>query len=90
VWEQLGYPPPVALYGWRKADKTLLVQTSITAVFQVDGKVRDKAEVSPKIDQAELEKLALASAGVVRALGDRTIVTVIVRAPRIVNIATKP
>jgi len=65
------------------------VETVVTAVFQVDGKVRDKAEVSPKIDPAELEKMALASAGVVRAVGDRTVVTVIVRAPRIVNIATK-
>jgi leucyl-tRNA synthetase len=89
MWEQLGYPPPVALYGWRKADKTLLVETAVTAVFQVDGKVSDKAEVSPKIDPADLEKLALASAGVVRAVGDRTVVNVIVRAPRIVNIATQ-
>ncbi|CAN5218655.1 leucine--tRNA ligase [soil metagenome] len=90
MWETLGYPPTVALYGWRKADPTLLVESAVTAVFQVDGKVRDKFEVSPKIDPAELEKLARASAGVVRAIGDRTVVNVIVRAPRLVNIATKP
>jgi leucyl-tRNA synthetase len=90
MWEELGYPPPVALVGWRKADPALLVESSVTAVFQVDGKVRDKAEVNPKIEPFDLEKQALASAGVVRAVGDRTIVNVIVRAPRIVNIATKP
>ena len=39
--------------------------------------------------RSELEKMALASAGVGRALGDRSVVTVIVRAPRIVNIVTK-
>ena len=60
----------------------------MTAVVQVDGKVRDRLEVSPKIGADELEALARASAGVVRAVGDREIVNVIVRAPRVVNIAT--
>jgi leucyl-tRNA synthetase len=90
MWEMLGYPPTVAVYGWRRADPTLLVETAVTTVFQVDGKVRDKAEVHPKIDPVDLEKLARASAGVIRAIGDRTVVNVIVRAPRIVNIATAP
>ena len=89
MWEMLGYPPFVAFAGWRKADPTLLVEDSITAVVQVDGKVRDKFEVSPKISGEELEKLARASASVVRSVGDREIVNVIVRAPRIVNIATR-
>ena len=89
MWETLGYPPPIAQFGWRKADPTLLVESAVTAVIQVDGKVRDRIEVNPKIDPAELEKLAMASAAVTKAVGDRTIVNVIVRAPRIVNIATK-
>ena len=31
--------------GWRKADPTLLVEESVTAIVQVDGKVRDRLEV---------------------------------------------
>ncbi|WP_213815173.1 leucine--tRNA ligase [Glaciihabitans sp. dw_435] len=89
MWQKLGYEPTVALAGWRKADPTLLVEDSVTAIIQVDGKVRDRVTVSPKIGSDELEKLARASAGVVRAVGDREIVNVIVRAPRVVNIATK-
>ena len=89
MWEILGYEPTVALAGWRKADPTLLIEESVTAVFQVDGKVRDKAEVSPKVGSEELEALARESAGVKRAVGDREIVNVIVRAPRLVNIATR-
>ncbi|MCU1558496.1 MAG: leucine--tRNA ligase [Microbacteriaceae bacterium] len=90
MWEKLGYPATVATYGWRRADPTLLVESAVTAVIQVDGKVRDRIEVSPKIDSQELEKLAMASAAVAKAVGDRTIANVIVRAPRIVNIATRP
>jgi leucyl-tRNA synthetase len=56
---------------------------------QVDGKVRDRLEVSPKIGNDELEALARASAAVQRAIGDREIAQVIARAPRVVNIATK-
>jgi leucyl-tRNA synthetase len=89
MWEKLGYPPSVALYGWRKADPTLLVQSSVTAVVQVDGKVRDRLEVAPTIDPVELERLARALPPVVRSVGEREIASVVVRAPRLVNIVTK-
>lgn len=89
MWERLGYDSDVATFGWRKADPTLLVETSVTAVVQVNGKVRDRLEVSPKIASDELEALARASEAVQRAVGDKEIVNVIVRAPRLVNIAVK-
>ncbi|WP_210506047.1 leucine--tRNA ligase [Naasia sp. SYSU D00057] len=89
MWERLGYPPSVALHGWRKADPALLVEESVTAILQVDGKVRGRIDVSPKIAPEELEQLARTDAGVARAIGDREVANVIVRAPRLVNIATK-
>jgi len=89
MWAMLGYEPSVAQVQWRKPDPSLLVDERVTCVVQVDGKVRDRLEVSPKIDSDELERLARTSAGVIRAVGDREIVNVIVRAPKIVSIATK-
>ncbi|WP_350346831.1 leucine--tRNA ligase [Agromyces sp. G08B096] len=89
MWQRLGYEPSVALVPWRKADPALLVEDSVTAVVQVDGKVRERLEVSPKIGADELERLARDSAAVQRALGDREIANVIVRAPKIVSIATR-
>jgi len=89
MWERLGYESSVAFAGWRKADPALLVEDTVTAIVQVDGKVRDRLEVSAKIDTAELEALARASENTIRAIGEREIVKVIVRAPNIVNIATK-
>ncbi|RDV46485.1 leucine--tRNA ligase [Leifsonia sp. ku-ls] len=90
MWQKLGYEPSVALAQWRKPDPTLLIEESVTAVVQVDGKVRDRLEVSPKISSDELEALARGSEAVARSVGDREVVNVIVRAPRLVNIATKP
>jgi leucyl-tRNA synthetase len=89
MWEKLGHEPTVALAGWREANPTLLIEESITAIIQVDGKVRDRIEVSPEVGGDELEALARASVAVTRAVGEREIVNVIVRAPRLVNIATK-
>lgn len=89
MWEKLGFEPSVALAQWRTAEPALLVEDSVTAVVQVNGKVRDRLEVSPQISEAELEALALASDAVTKAIGDSEIIKVIVRAPKIVNIAIR-
>ncbi len=86
MWSRLGHQPCVARAGWPAVDPTLLVQDSVTAVVQVAGKVRAKLTVSPSIGEDELRELALASDGVLRALDGRAVRTVIVRAPRLVNV----
>jgi leucyl-tRNA synthetase len=59
---------------------------SVTCVLQVAGKVRDRIEVPPSIGDDELRALALASEAVQRALDGREVRTVVVRAPRLVNV----
>jgi len=88
MWERLGHEPSVALSRWPSADHTLLVEESVTAIVQVDGKLRDRLEVSPSIDPDELEALAKGAPGVKRSLEGKTIVKVIVRAPKVVSIQT--
>jgi leucyl-tRNA synthetase len=85
-WALLGHAPSVARAGWPTADPALLVEDLVTCVVQVAGKVRDRLEVSPGIGEDELRELALAAPGVARALAGRGVRTVIVRAPRLVNI----
>jgi leucyl-tRNA synthetase len=89
MWSILGHEPTVAHVVWPEAEGALLVQDSVTCVVQVDGKVRDRLDVSPSIDEGELRELALSLPGVVRSLEGREVVNVIVRAPRVVNIATR-
>jgi leucyl-tRNA synthetase len=86
AWELLGQEPSVALAGWPVADEALLVQDTVTCVVQVAGKVRDRLEVPPDISEAELQELALAAPGVVRALGGGDVRKVIVVPPKLVNI----
>ncbi|MFM7029827.1 MAG: class I tRNA ligase family protein, partial [Micrococcales bacterium] len=89
MWAQLGHQPGVALAEFAACDESLLVESSIVAVIQVDGKLRDKFEVSVDITEEALRDQALASDAVKRAIGDREIANIIVRAPKLVNIATK-
>jgi leucyl-tRNA synthetase len=87
-WELLGHQPSVGRASWPAADPALLVQDAVTCVVQVDGKVRDRLEVAPSVGEDELRELALAAPGAERALAGRGIRTVIVRAPKLVNIVS--
>jgi leucyl-tRNA synthetase len=86
MWSRLGHEPTVARAGWPEVDPVLLVEDSVTAVVQVQGKVRARLEVSPDISDADLEALAMADEAVVRALDGKTVRKVIVRAPKLVNV----
>ncbi len=88
MWEMLGYEPFVGLVPWRNPDPTLLVEDSVTAVVQIDGKVRATLEVPARIDAAALERLARTDARVLKALGDREIVRAVVRPPKVVSFTT--
>jgi leucyl-tRNA synthetase len=92
-WEALRSEPTralsVAKAAWPAADPALLVQEKVTCVVQVNGKVRDRLEVSPAITEDELHGLALAAPGVVRALDAMSIQRVIVRPPKLVNVVAR-
>jgi leucyl-tRNA synthetase len=89
MWAVLGHTPGVALAGLPEADESLLVESTTIAIVQVDGKLRDKFEVSMSITADELREKAFESYNVKRAIGESEIANVIVREPKLVNIATK-
>ena len=86
MWERLGHEPTVARVGFPAVDESLLVEDSVTAVVQVQGKVRARLEVSPDVSEADLEAAAMADPHVQKALEGKTIRKVIVRAPKLVNV----
>ncbi|WP_017793981.1 leucine--tRNA ligase [Leucobacter salsicius] len=90
MWAKLGHEPTVALQTWPTADESLLVEDEVTMVVQVDKKVRDRLTLPASVTEAEAEAAALASSAVQNAIGDREIVKVVVRVPKIVSIVTKP
>jgi leucyl-tRNA synthetase len=90
MWERLGHAPSVSEAGWPQVDPGLLVEATVEAVVQVDGKVRDRVTVAPDVDAETLRESALATDGVARATAGRDVVRVVVRPPRVVNLVTRP
>ena len=86
MWERLGDKPAVALAGWPTVDPTLLVHESVVAIIQINGKIKERIEVSPSITDADLEKQAMDHPVIVEALKGATVLKVIARAPKLVNI----
>ena len=86
MWERLGHKPSVALAGWPTIDQSLLAADNVTAILQVNGRIKDRIDVSPNISDADLEKLAMDNPEIKAAIAGATITKVITRAPKLVNI----
>ena len=86
MWERLGHQPSVALAGWPLVDPALVKAESVTAVVQINGKIKTRIEIDPEISDAEFEKVALADPMVREALTGKNVLKVIARAPKLVNI----
>jgi leucyl-tRNA synthetase len=90
LWRvDLGEPASVHISSWPTYDPALTVEDTVTMVFQVDGKLRDKAEVPADIDEQGALELARASRKVQAAIDGREVVKEIVRIPKLVNVVTK-
>ncbi|MGO4662752.1 leucine--tRNA ligase [Terrabacter sp. 2TAF16] len=85
MWQRLGHDGGVAYAAFPVSDPAKIVEEQVTCVIQIKGKVRDRVEVSPDISEDDLRELALGR-DKVRAATEGGIRTVIVRAPKLVNV----
>ncbi|NKB34259.1 MAG: leucine--tRNA ligase [Pseudomonadales bacterium] len=86
LWNHLGHEGTVMDASWPVVDEAALVQDSILIVLQVNGKLRDKIEVSKDLPKEELERIALENEAVKRFSDDKTVRKVIVVPGRLVNV----
>jgi len=85
MWEKLGHKPAIANAGWPKIDQSLIGADNVIAILQINGKIKDRIEVSPNIANAELEKLARENAEIKAALSGQDVKKVITVSPKLVN-----
>ncbi|WP_102224386.1 leucine--tRNA ligase [Acidimangrovimonas sediminis] len=86
IWDMLGGKGLVADAEWPRADPAMLVDDEIVLPIQINGKKRCEITVPKDLPREEVEKLALAEDGVIRALDGRAPKKVIVVPGRIVNV----
>ena len=85
MWECLGHKPAIAKAGWPLVDKSLLGADNVIAILQVNGKIKDRIEVSPNVSKEELEKLATENSEIKAALSGAAVKKVITVTPKLVN-----
>jgi leucyl-tRNA synthetase len=86
LWSRLGHSASLAREPYPEADPAYLVEDLVTAVVQIQGKVRARLEVSPSVSAEDLEAAALADSAVQSALAARPVRRVIARPPHLVNL----
>ena len=86
MWDRLGHQPTVAIAPWPQVDPKLLVEDSVQCVIQVNGKIKERLEISPNITENEMRELAMSQASVIEAITGQNIKVVVVKPPKLVNI----
>ncbi|HUY07154.1 MAG TPA: leucine--tRNA ligase [Acidimicrobiales bacterium] len=71
---------------WPLADPDLAKEDRVTMVVQVNGKLRDRIEVSASIDEQEAISIAFGSGQVIASLAGKSPNRVVARPPNLVNI----
>lgn len=88
LWNDRGHRESIHLEAWPVSDPEVARAQTVTMVIQVNGKVRDRVDVSTDIGVDEAEALALAREKVMPWLEGVEIRKVVSRPPAVVNIVT--
>ena len=89
MWNILGHNESLTNVAWPEADASKAVENTVEVVFQVNGKLRAKANVAKDMDKAALEALAMANERVQEFTAGKTVVKVIAVPGKLVNIVVK-
>ena len=86
VWESLGKKELLANTLWPGFNEELTKRDTVEVVFQVNGKIRSKEQVSADLSKDELEKLAVENDRIKEFITGKTVRKVIVVPGKLVNI----
>ena len=88
IWHHIGEPFSIHQQQWPKWDPDLATAETITLIVQVDGRVRDRIEVSAELSEEDARKEALASTRVKAHIEDKTVRDIIYAGGRLINLVT--
>jgi leucyl-tRNA synthetase len=86
LWERQGLGSMLAKEPWPTWDLELAREETATLVIQVNGKVRDRLEVSADITSEQASEIAMGSEKVQTWIDGHEVTRVISRPPNLVNV----
>jgi leucyl-tRNA synthetase len=89
LWENFGNKTLLADSAWPDFDEKFTIRDEIEIVFQINGKIKSKANVSSDITEDEMKKMAYENEKISELIAGKDIVKVIVVQGKLVNIVVK-
>lgn len=89
LWQKLGHDETITYQPWPTYNETLLVDSEVEIVVQVNGKVRAKLTIPKELSKEEMQELALENENVKMAIDGKEIKKVIAVPQKLVNIVAK-
>lgn len=86
LWERLGNEDTVTYSAWPEYDEAKLILDEVEIVIQVNGKLKEKLNVSSTASKEDIEKTALSSDKIKDEIEGKTVRKVIVVPGKLVNI----
>ena len=86
LWNERGNDESVHVQAWPESDPAVAADQMVTLVVQVNGKVRDRIEVPPDIDEEAAVAAAMGTERIQEWLAKGEVRKVIARPPNLVNI----
>ncbi|MDP4160333.1 MAG: class I tRNA ligase family protein, partial [Bacillota bacterium] len=89
LWREIGHTESIHVQPWPEVDETALEQDEVTIILQVNGKVRDRIQVSTEIPAEELEASVLSLPKVSEWTQGKKIMKIITVPGKLINVVVK-
>ena len=86
LWQRTGHEGTIFDSHWPEYDEAKTIETSITLILQVNGKLRDRLEVPRGLSASDLETFARQSPNVMKHIDGKSIRKIIVVPNKLVNV----
>ncbi|HSJ82593.1 MAG TPA: leucine--tRNA ligase [Acidimicrobiia bacterium] len=85
LWERRGMGTMLANEPWPECDESLVAESTVTMVVQINGKVRDRVDVPADISAEEAEQVALGLEKVQGWIDGASVRKIVARPPNVIN-----
>lgn len=89
MWEKLGMEFSVFNNSWPVFDEKALVKDQVEIAIQVNGRIKDRINISQDMSEEEIKNMSIQSEEVKKAIGSMDIKKIIIIKGRLVNIVAK-
>jgi leucyl-tRNA synthetase len=90
IWLNFGHKESVHIQPWPSFDASKVIDEEVTIVIQVNGKVRDKIQITRDAQKEDVEKVAFAQEKIMKYLENSEVIKIIFVPNKLLSLVVKP